>query len=554
VRGASRAIRGARIPTLGLIAATVIVIAGVVWERTPNEPLPAASEQACALPKPWLERIKRGHDAGRSGDIAILPDYPAYMTTGGGGWTHSGPWGYLQRVPLVFYGPGFIEPREPVLRPVTLADVAPTLMTMLHAVLPSADGSALPEAARLDAARLRQDRPRLIVVIVWDGGGWNVLERWPRAWPNLKRWIETGVSFMNAKVGSSPSVTPSVHTTIGTGLYPARHGITGITVRRATGEVSDSFMKGESAGLMKASTVAERWDEHNRNRALVGMVAYEPWHLGMIGRGAEDLSGDADDAAWLNTRTNEWITDDDSYNLPASLTKPRALDHELQRLDARDGEVDSAWGSHEILEDPARVEETPAFIRYHTDRMIDMIAEEGYGDDGITDLLFTNYKQIDRVGHYFNMESDEVRQSLSASDRELARLERALNRLVGRGRWTVVLTADHGQQPDAEDVDGFAIDPRELRADIDREFGPVTRAVWPTEIFLEYDALIERSVSIEEIARFVRGYELAANTQRPDMLVRGAGSFGPEDRLFELAIPSARLGGLTCAEFDRDAG
>jgi hypothetical protein len=152
------------------------------------------------------------------------------------------------------------------------------------------------------------------------------------------------------------------------------------------------------------------------------------------------------------------------------------------------------------------------------------------------------------------MESDEVRQSLSASDRELARLERALNRLVGRGRWTVVLTADHGQQPDAEDVDGFAIDPRELRADIDREFGPVTRAVWPTEIFLEYDALIERSVSIEEIARFVRGYELAANTQRPDMLVRGAGSFGPEDRLFELAIPSARLGGLTCAEFDRDAG
>ena len=540
--------RSARLPTLGLAAAVVIVIVGLVWERAPERPIPDAIQQACGLPKPWLERIRRGYDAGRSGDIALLPDYPAYMMTGGGGWTHSGPWGYLQRVPLVFYGPGFIEQRQSVDRAVTVADIAPTLMAMMHSVLPSADGNALSEAVLLNAARLRQELPRLIVVVVWDGGGWNVLERWPDAWPNLKRWIEDGVSFTNATVGSSPSVTPSVHTTIGTGVFPARHGITGITVRNASGEVTDSFLKGESSGLIKVSTVAERWDEHNRNSARVGMVAYEPWHLGMIGRGAEDPSGDADDAAWLNPKTNEWVTDPDSYKLPPALTDPESLALELQRLDGRDGKVDSAWGSHDILDDPARIEETPAFIRYHTDRMIEMIEQEDYGNDGITDLLFTNYKQIDRVGHYFNMNSREVRDSLEASDRELARLETALNQVVGKSRWAVVLTADHGQQPDAKEVGGFAIDPRELRADIEREFGPIIRALWPTEIFLDYTRLIENDVSIEDVARFVRGYELAANTQRPDMLIRGSGSFGPDDRLFDLAIPSARLKGLTCGD------
>src|ERR687894_571564 len=64
-------------------------------------PLPSFRAQACSLPAPWLARSERGHFAGHSGDISILPRTPAYMASGAGGWSHSGPWGYLQDVPLV---------------------------------------------------------------------------------------------------------------------------------------------------------------------------------------------------------------------------------------------------------------------------------------------------------------------------------------------------------------------------------------------------------------------------------------------------------------------
>jgi hypothetical protein len=178
--------------------------------------------------------------------------------------------------------------------------------------------------------------------------------------------------------------------------------------------------------------------------------------------------------------------------------------------------------------------------------MMQMIRDEGYGDDATTDLLFTNFKQIDRLGHYFNMASQEVRDAVIESDKQLGVLAGFLDRQVGRGRWALVITADHGQQPDAGAVDGFGIDPREVEEDIDAEFGPITEAAWPTEVFLKEEVMAERDVSVEEVARFLGDYRLADNTQRPDYLVSGAGRFGPRDRIFAMAIPSRLLETLDC--------
>jgi len=498
------------------------------------------------MPSPWLERTKRGYFPDRSGQISLLPRYPAYVGTAEGGWSHSGPWGYLQRIPIVFYGPGVIEPHGDIDRPITMADIAPTLTGLLQGFFKTDDGERLDEVVRFDSELLSKDKPRLIVVVVWDGGGWNVLERWPNAWPNLKEMMDGGTSYTNATVGSSPSVTPAVHTTLGTGVFPWVHGITGIPVRDETGKVVDSFLEGESSRFINVPTFAERWDEQRRNRALVGMVGYEPWHLGMIGRGAEDPTGDRDVAVWLDTETNEWITNPDHYRLPPAFEEQTGLADDIARLDAFDGEVDDAWGDNKILDDQARIEETPAFIKYHERVMQELIEQEGYGADATTDLLFTNFKQIDRLGHYFNMASHEVRASIKETDRQLGRLLGSLDDVVGEGKWTVVVTADHGQQPDAEVVDGYGIDPKEVKRDLDDEFGAITRAVWPTEVFLDETALDREGVTIHEVARFLGDYRLAANTQRPDMLLTGAGRFGPRDRLFSMAVPARLLPELDC--------
>ena len=529
-----------------LLVAAAVVASSLVGLAGDNSPLPSFEDQACSLPKAWLERTKRGYFEPRSGQISILPRTPAYMASGGGGWSHSGPWPYLVDVPLVFYGPGLIPGTGEVETPATSADIAPTLMRLLHGFYRT-EGQPLDEVVDLTGESLARDVPRLVVVVVWDGGGWNVLNKWEGKWPNLARLMDQGVSFTNATVGSSPSVTPAVHTTIGTGEFPHTHGITGVPMRDERGEVVDAFLKGESSRFIEVPTLAERWDAQNEQRAKVAMVGYEPWHLGMIGKGAETPGADRDDAVWLDIETNAWIANEDHYRLPPSIANAEGLDDYVNELDAADGQVDDAWGENEILDDPARLEETPAFIKFHTKAMMEMIQADGYGDDDITDFVYTNYKQIDRVGHYFNMESEEVRDSLQETDAQLGELVDFLDDEVGQGEYAVVVTADHGQQPDEEDVDGYGIDPREVENDLTAEFGPITRAVWPTEVFLLEDEMEERGVEVEEVARFLGDYRLADNTPRSDSAIGLSDSLEPESRIFEMAIPAAMLPSLTCA-------
>ena len=528
-----------------VVAAVVaLLLAGAVIFRLVGEGRepPSFRAQACGLGEGWLELTRRGYYEPRSGQVAIIPKQPAYMASGGGGWSHSGPWPYLQRVPLVFYGPGVIPKVGNVNRAATLADIAPTLATLMKGSLPDTDGVPLPEVARLNADTLTEEAPRLILTIVWDGGGWNVLEQWPGDWENLLRMMEEGVSFTRAGDGSSPSVTPAVHTTLGTGVWPSKHGITGVPVRDEEGEVVDSFLEGESSRFIETATLAERWDEQTNNAARIGMVGYEPWHLGMIGKGAEREGGDKDDAVWLNVETNEWVTNPDHYRLPPALPDTGGLEEDLAELDAEDGQVDGSWGDNAILDQRERWEETPAFIRYHGRALMNLIDDEGYGADATTDLLFTNFKQIDRVGHYFNMASEEVNESLLVTDEVLGDILAFLDDEVGRGRYVVVLTADHGQQPDGPDVDGYGIDPNEVKRDIDAEFGPITRAVWPTEVFLLDEAMEEEGVVPADVARFLGGYRLEDNEPGDSF----TGVFDPSDRLFDMAIPAAMLPTLTC--------
>ena len=534
-------VRGRRLWVVAAIAALTVVVFGggyfaFGWfER--EEPLPSFSAQLCSLPEDWRQRIERGHFPGHSGDISILPRKPAYMASGAGGWSHSGPWDYLQQVPLVFFGPGVVDEGVAVERAVTLADVAPTFAALVRGSVQS-DGTRLTEVADLSATDLTRNPPRLVLTVVWDGGGWNALEQWPDAWPELRNLIDNGTAYTNAVVGSSPSVTPSTHTTLGTGFFPATHGISGIPIKDAEGEVEDAFLRGESARFLQVPAFVERWDEQNDNAAEIGMIGYEPWHLGMIGQGAERPGGDKDDAAWLDVETNEWITNPEHYSLPLALPRTGGLEQDVAELDAADGEVDGAWRDNDILEERNRLEETPAFIRYHARALMNVIRQEGYGTDDVTDFLFTNFKQIDRVGHYFSMGSPEVKESIEVSDEQLGAIVDFLDEEVGRGRYIVVVTADHGMQPDEEVLDSYGINPTELEADLKGEFGDVIRGVWPTEVFFFPDARDSGDPPVEEVAQFIGDYRVEDNLTEE---TEGTGSFESDDRLFDMAVPSHLL-------------
>lgn len=251
---------------LGLLAALILLIGACTGSGSSQEPeRPEASEpqdefipkkaylkRACDLPARWVRLIHRGWTPGgkRDFDLVLVPQPPNYVGTLSN-TSHSGPYGFLQEVPLVLYGRGFIEPRGHIEidREVTVADVAPTYARLMgFEEWPERIGRPLTEVLR-ETAR----PPKLIVTVVIDGGGWNVLDYWPDAWPNLKRIMDEGATIDNAIVGSSPSITPAVHTTLSTGTFPRWHEVTGINVREEGGAIVGAFSKkGRQFGAKKA--------------------------------------------------------------------------------------------------------------------------------------------------------------------------------------------------------------------------------------------------------------------------------------------------------------
>jgi arylsulfatase A-like enzyme len=77
-------------------------------------------------------------------------------------------------VPFFLYGPGSIPAVGRIDRPATVADLAPTLAEHMDFPFTAPDGTALPEASVPTGGG---GRPRLVVVVVWDGLGRNVLAR-----------------------------------------------------------------------------------------------------------------------------------------------------------------------------------------------------------------------------------------------------------------------------------------------------------------------------------------------------------------------------------------
>jgi len=79
-----------------------------------------------------------------------------------------------------------------------------------------------------------------------------------------------------------------------------------------------------------------------------------------------------------------------------------------------------------------------------TDFAIAAIKGEQLGQDADTDILALSYSSTDYIGHNFGVNSKEVQDTYVRLDRDLERLFNYLDEFVGKGEYTVFLTADHG--------------------------------------------------------------------------------------------------------------
>ena len=543
-------------------AVAVVVAAVALFALRPASGVPDGAptedEMAASIGAEIMGHIYQGHVAGRSGEVMTVPRPHRYLI---GEWdlatlwtdtpttttSHPNPWNYTAHVPLVFYGPGYVPEHTLVRDSVDLADVAPTYARLIGMDDFRAEGRVLEDiAAESDGA----DPPKAIVTVVLDGGGWNVLQDHPDQWPTIARLHREGTTYVNATIGSAPSITGAIHATLGTGVYPRTHGVPGNQMRGPDGNRTDVWQHNAEPEHLEAPTMSELWDRDNDNEPWVGTVSYEGWHLGMIGHGAQLEGGDHDVAVLWEAEDNSWWTNTDYYELPPYLqtTDLERLESYERELDARDGLQDGVWFGHtleELQENTVRPG-TPAFVRFTGDAVIDVLRNEPIGRDDVTDLFWVEMKMPDFAGHAWNMLRPEEGDVLFETDRQVARIKQQLDRAIGRGNYVLAITADHGQQPLPDVFGGWRINSNELARDIEERFGAdIVQKITTVDIFMNMDQLQSSGVDLTDVARYLGTYTIGENIragQPGEDLVPEAML---DDRLFAGAFSTGYLQDLT---------
>jgi Type I phosphodiesterase / nucleotide pyrophosphatase len=506
-------------------------------------------EIACSLPHEHLLRTWRGWRPDRAGQLSFVPKEPNFV---GSGLPHVGPWDYMQTVPMFWYGPGFIERLGEVDRPVTSAGIAPTAARLLKFEGFSApDGQPMTEALLADRDRAV---PRLIVTMVWDAAGINVLEEHADAWPYTKSLIPEGTWYTDATVGSSPTSTAQIHATIGTGSFPKHHGLTGHNMLVA-GRITAPWNAGPTFFL--EPTLADVYDRAMGNEPVVGLVGTVDIHFGMLGHGSFYSGGDRDIALTRSVIGGETLTDEGfEWNLPERdapyyrlagyANDVGGFERDKQELDRADGSLDGKWRDNDI-EELLRGFDTPARTPYQQRVVEQVIRREGFGDDEIPDLLYLNFKAIDYVSHVWSMNSPEMRDAVAAQDRALEDLVTFLDRRVGKGEWAMVVTADHASMPDPAVSGAFQISTGPMQELINGRFGrpggpPIVDLMQPTQAFLNMDELEANGHSVDEVARFMMTFTQAQTAAGG--IVPNAGQ--ENDTVMAAAFPSALMQDLPC--------
>ena len=502
---------------LGLGAAGVAAVAdgaaiGRVTERaTRSDPTPDLDHMAATVGSEAMVRVKRGYFPGRSGDLQLVlePWNTSNYANESLALEHNDPrsshamtWGYLDRVPITVYAPGIVTKPETRDEVVTLADLAPTTAHLMGFDHSTKDGTVLPGIPSSGTP------PKVIVTFVIDGGGWNVFTHWNNSWPYLRQLMGKSLVYRNAFMGSFPTVTACAHATIGTGVFPHLHGISGHNVRykgkpaKAYGAIGHA-----DPSFIAVPTLADAWSDHTGHRAWIGEIGYQIWHLGMIGKGGTKPLGDKPVAVYFDEDvTKDWAPQNpDLYRMPNGMPTRSSLTNLLQQYG--ENELDVGAGRKLCC--------SPPIVHYQGDVIAAALRNEPVGQGDVTSLLYVNYKMPDYTGHVYNFLHPEEARVIRHVDLELRRLVKMLEARFKPGEYAVIVTADHGQCPLVDTAGGVRLDPIQLEQDIGTAFGKsvvgLVEVVWPSEVYLSGTALWDAGITRGEIAAFLRDYRYRDN-------------------------------------------
>lgn len=360
----------------------------------------------------------------------------------------------------------------------------------------------------------RADRPRLVVLVVVDQLRPDLLERYRPLWSGgFERVLDEGFRFTDAVQDHGLTHTAAGHATLATGVHPSRSGLVGnewweprpeggrrmvyavadseaaiVGVPRADGRSPRNLLRGGLADWMLRSDSSTRiLSLSTKDRSAIALGGKGPAHVyWFLEREARFVT-----SAYYRDRYPSWVEAFNRSRLPGLLDSAWTSEvpeagKALSRPDTAEHEYDGVhtWFPHRFP-DEAPGGTTPDFGGWaaHTpypDRAVLALArtgveELGLGADEVPDLLALGLSSTDYVGHRYGPLSREQLDNLLRLDRELGELFRFLDERVGRGRWVLALSADHGVAPTPEYAEppGRRLSPEERDSTL-----RVVRRVW----------------------------------------------------------------------------
>ena len=323
-------------------------------------------------------------------------------------------------------------------------------------------------------------RPKLVVGIVVDQMRWDFIYRYYDRYKagGFKRMLNEGFTCDNTNIDYVPTVTAIGHTTIYTGSVPAIHGIAGNDfIIQATGK-SMYCTEDTSVQTVGSTSVAGKMSPRN---LLASTVADElklatNFRSKVIGISLKDRGGilpaghAADAAYWFDDASGNWISS--TYymqDLPAWVKQfnsegrvKKYLQQDWNTLYPIASYVQS-FPDNNPYEGKLNNAATPTFpiktstaagfglIRstpYGNSLTFDLaksaISAEKLGKNTVTDFLAVSLSSPDYIGHQFGPNSVEVEDTYLRLDQDLSAFFSYLDAEVGKGNYTVFLSADHG--------------------------------------------------------------------------------------------------------------
>ena len=327
-------------------------------------------------------------------------------------------------------------------------------------------------------------KPKLVIGIVVDQMRYDYLTRFESKFGEggFKRMIREGFNCKNNHFNFVPTYTGPGHASIYTGTTPKYHGIIGNNwfdkntkemVYCAGDDNVEPIGTSDKAGKMSPHRMqTTTFGDENR---LFTQMRGKTIGVSLKDRGAILPAGHTanaaywfhgrEEGAWISSsfymnKLPKWVKDFNTSETAQSYLKVWNTLYDISTYTESGADENSFEGGFrgkekatfpydlKALSQENRnfdiLKATPYGNSLTADFAMAAIKGEQLGSDEITDVLTVSFSSTDYVGHNFGVNSKEIEDTYIRLDKDLERFFIYLDMTVGKGEYTVFLTADHG--------------------------------------------------------------------------------------------------------------